>query len=92
MNELKKLGKEELYTLLLDLSSLRKENADFIELKLQNKPEDNPQNTCIAKFLEKTQCQGGDAVMKEFQKTNCDMDWAFYMPCSKGCSDEVCIE
>ncbi|HLD79940.1 MAG TPA: DUF6155 family protein [Candidatus Nanoarchaeia archaeon] len=34
--ELKKLGKEELYSLLLELSSLRKENADFLRLKLQS--------------------------------------------------------
>jgi len=34
--ELKKLGKEELYLLLLELSSLRKENADFLRLKLQS--------------------------------------------------------
>ena len=32
MKELKKLEKEELYALLLELSSLRKENADFIKL------------------------------------------------------------
>jgi len=38
--ELKKLGKEELYLLLLELSSLRKENADFLNLKLQKKPEE----------------------------------------------------
>ena len=37
--ELKKLGKEELYLLLLELSSLRKENADFLNLKLQKEPE-----------------------------------------------------
>src|SRR3989344_4429978 len=36
MKELKKLGKEELYSLLLELSSLRKENADFLKLKLQD--------------------------------------------------------
>jgi len=40
MKELKKLEKEELYALLLELSSLRKENADFIKLKIQNKPEE----------------------------------------------------
>lgn len=38
--ELKKLGKEELYSLLLGLASLTKENADFLQLKLQNKPEE----------------------------------------------------
>lgn len=37
--ELKKLGKEELYSLLVELSSLTKENADFLELKMQEKPE-----------------------------------------------------
>ena len=36
MKELKKLGKEELYSLLVELSSLRKENADFLKLKLQS--------------------------------------------------------
>ena len=36
MKELKKLGKEELYSFLLELSSLRKENADFLRLKLQS--------------------------------------------------------
>ncbi len=34
--ELKNLEREELYSLLLDLSSLRKENADFLKLKLQS--------------------------------------------------------
>ena len=39
MNQtLKKLGKEELYSLLLELSSLNKENADFLRLKLEKKP------------------------------------------------------
>ncbi len=38
--ELKKLGKEELYSLLIELVSLKKENADFVKLKLQNKPEE----------------------------------------------------
>src|SRR3989344_695055 len=36
MKELKKLGKEELYSLLLELSLLRKENADFLKLKMQS--------------------------------------------------------
>lgn len=40
MNKLKNLGKEELHSLLLELSSLNKENADFLRLKLENKPED----------------------------------------------------
>src|SRR3989338_7466290 len=41
MNQtLKKLGKEELYSLLLELSSLNKENADFLRLKLEKNPED----------------------------------------------------
>ena len=41
MNQtLKKLGKEELYSLLLELSSLNKENADFLKLKLEKNPED----------------------------------------------------
>ncbi|MBN2422386.1 hypothetical protein JXB41_04100 [Candidatus Woesearchaeota archaeon] len=34
------MEKEELYSLLLELSSLNKENADFLRLKLENKPED----------------------------------------------------
>jgi len=38
--ELKKLGKEELYSLLLELAGLTKENANFLQLKLQNKPEE----------------------------------------------------
>lgn len=38
--EIKKLGKEELYSLLLELANLTKENTDFLELKLQNKPEE----------------------------------------------------
>ena len=37
---LKKLGKEELYLLLLALSRINKENADFLKLKLQETPED----------------------------------------------------
>ena len=37
---LKQLGKEELYSLLLELSSLNKENADFLRLKLEKNPED----------------------------------------------------
>ena len=37
---LKQLGKEELYSLLLELSSLNKENADFLKLKLEKNPED----------------------------------------------------
>jgi len=36
---LKQLGKEELYSLLLELSSLNKENADFLKLKLEKNPE-----------------------------------------------------
>ena len=40
MNQtLKKLGKEESYSLLLELSSLNKENADFLKLKLEKNPE-----------------------------------------------------
>lgn len=38
--ELKKLEKEELHSLLLELESLTKGNADFIKLKLQNKPDE----------------------------------------------------
>lgn len=38
--ELKKLEKEKLHSLLLELASLTKENADFLQLKLQNKPEE----------------------------------------------------
>ena len=37
---LKSLGKEELYSLLLELSSLNKENADFLRLKLEKRPEE----------------------------------------------------
>ena len=41
MNQtLKKLGKEGLYSLLLERSSLNKENADFLMLKLEKNPED----------------------------------------------------
>ena len=32
--DLRKLSKEELYSLLVELSSLKKENADFLRLKL----------------------------------------------------------
>ena len=38
--KLKKLGKEELYSLLQELSSLKKENADFLRLKLQNRTDE----------------------------------------------------
>ncbi len=38
--DLKKLEKEELYSLLVELASLTKENANFLQLKLQNKPEE----------------------------------------------------
>ena len=37
---LKKIGKEELYLLLLELCNLNKENMDFLSLKLGEKPED----------------------------------------------------
>ena len=37
---IKKLGKEELRSLLLELSSLNKENETYLRLKLENKPED----------------------------------------------------
>ncbi|MBT6773819.1 hypothetical protein HOA91_00465 [Candidatus Woesearchaeota archaeon] len=46
--------------------------------------------TCASMFLEETKCQG-DALMKEFQKTNCEKIWAFYMPCNDGCKDGQCI-
>ena len=39
-NLLKNLGKEELYSLVVELSKLNKENEDFLRLKLQNNPED----------------------------------------------------
>ena len=48
--------------------------------------------SCVSKFLEKTKCQGNDAIFKEIQKTNCDISWAFYKPCSNGCMDGECIE
>jgi len=38
--ELKKLEKEELFKLLVELASLNKDNASFLQLKLQNKPEE----------------------------------------------------
>ncbi len=38
--ELKQLGKEELYSLILELSSLKKENAEFVRLKLQSGTEE----------------------------------------------------
>lgn len=38
--KLKELGKEELYSLLLELSSLRKENSDFLKSKMQKEPQD----------------------------------------------------
>ena len=47
--------------------------------------------SCIAGFLERTECRGNDAVMKEFQKTNCEIILAFYKPCSNGCSDGECV-
>ncbi len=38
--ELKKLEKEKLYSLLVELAGLTKENADFLKLKLQNSPDE----------------------------------------------------
>jgi restriction system protein len=46
--------------------------------------------TCSPMFLEETKCQS-NAVMKEFQKINCEVTWAFYMPCPDGCVDGHCI-
>jgi len=41
MNQkLKKLEKQELYSLLLELATMNKENQDFLRLKLQNNPKD----------------------------------------------------
>ena len=78
-------------------SSLNYSDSDELLVQEDNSSEnhsetDEGNKSCVAKFLEETKCQGNDAVMKEFQKTNCEVSWAFYKPCSNGCSEGECVE
>ena len=78
----------------MENSSLNYSSSDEIQENnsFENFSKMDSNKSCVAKFLEKTKCQGNDAVMKEFQKTNCEVSWAFYKPCSNGCSEEECVE
>src|SRR3989338_1230210 len=72
MKELKKLGKEELYSLLLELSSLRKENADFLKLKLQSGADEAvtyyKQKIKEALWQEKTNLREARKALVDFKK------------------------
>ena len=72
MKELKKLGKEELYALLLELSSLRKENADFLKLKLQSGADEAityyKQKIKEALWQEKTNLREARKAIADFKK------------------------
>ena len=72
MKELKKLGKEELYSLLLELSSLRKENADFLKLKLQGEADEAityyQQKIKEALWQEKTNLREARKALVDFKK------------------------
>ena len=70
--ELKKLGKEELYSLLLELSSLRKENVDFLKLKLQSGANEAityyKQKMKDALWQEKTNLREARKAISDFKK------------------------
>jgi len=72
MKELKKLGKEELYSLLLELSTLRKENANFLRLKLQNGTDEAvtyyKQKIKEALWQEKTNLREARKALVDFKK------------------------
>ena len=72
MKELKKLGKEELYALLLELSSLRKENADLLKLKLQSGADEAityyKQKIKEALWQEKTNLREARKALVDFKK------------------------
>src|SRR3989338_1151736 len=72
MKELKKLGKEELYSLLLELSSLRKENADFLKLKLQGEADEAityyKQKIKEALWQEKTNLREARKALVDFKR------------------------
>jgi hypothetical protein len=48
-------------------------------------------NACITRFLEEKKCEG-NAVMKRFQKTNCELTWALWQPCEDKCKEGECID
>ena len=70
--KLKKLGKEELYSLLQELSSLKKENADFLRLKLQNRTDEAvtyyKQKIKEALWKEKTNLREARKALIDFKK------------------------
>lgn len=51
--------------------------------------EANPES-CTTRFLEEQKCQG-NAVMKRFQKVNCDLTWALWKPCENECEEGECV-
>ena len=46
---------------------------------------------CVPQFLSKTKCQG-NAVMKEYQESNCNIIWALWGECDSLCKEGKCVE
>ena len=81
------------YVKVSENSSLNYSESNDLTIPEDNSSESNDsKKQCVVKFLEKTKCQGTDAVMKELQKANCKVIWAFYKPCGNGCHDGECVE
>ena len=52
---------------------------------------EEPENTCVSRFLGEKKCQDNE-VMKRFQQTNCKLTWALWQPCDNKCKDGVCVD
>jgi hypothetical protein len=52
----------------------------------ENNTDNTSKNDCIPHFLEETKCVNG-AILKEYQKINCDITWAYFGPCERGLTD-----
>lgn len=46
---------------------------------------------CVSQFSNRTKCQG-NAVMKEYQKSNCEVIWALWDECDYLCEEGECAE
>ncbi len=87
------LNHSENYVKVSENNSLNYSDSDGLKIQEDNSSKMNDsKKQCVVKFLEKTKCQGTDAVMKELQKANCKIIWAFYKPCNNGCHEGECVE